>query len=102
MKSSTTAQVNTRKIFQYITNIRIDDGSWRSTTSIFLTHWIKQVRIYDENIESTGKLYNKAKRRFLENTVQHHPEFRIVKFTEDMFTAIGDKPMTFQQYYDLL
>ena len=39
MKTSTTAKISTRKIFQYITNIRIDDGSWRGTTSVCFTHW---------------------------------------------------------------
>ena len=62
----------------------------------------RTIRIYDKSISSTGKSSNDAKRQFLENTVQNHPEFRTVKFTEDMFTAIWSGPMTFQQYYDLL
>ena len=53
MKTSTTAKINTRKIFQYITNIWIDDGSWRGTTSAFLTHWTEKNRMYDENICAT-------------------------------------------------
>ena len=48
MKTSTTAKINTRKLFQYITNVRIDDGSWRGTTSAFLTHWTEKIRMYDE------------------------------------------------------
>ena len=96
MKTSTTANISTRKIFQHITHIRIDDGSWRGTTSTLLTNWTEQFRAYDENIDSTGKLSDEAKRRFLENTVQNHTEFRTVKSTENMFTVIESKPMTFQ------
>ena len=102
MKTSTTAKINTRKLFQYITNEQIDDSSWWGTTSVFLTHWTEQIHMYDENIGATGKLSDEAKRWFLENTVQTHAEFRTVKSTEDMFTAIGSTHMTFQQYYDLL
>ena len=80
-KTSTTAKINTRKLFQYITNVRIDDGSWRGTTSAFLTHWTEQIRMYDENIGATGKLSDEAKRQFLESTVQNHAEFRTVKST---------------------
>jgi hypothetical protein len=62
MKISTTAKINTRKIYQYITNLSIDDGLWWGTTSAFLTHGTEQIRIYDENIGATGKLYDEAKR----------------------------------------
>ena len=62
MKTSTTAKINTRKIYQYITNVSIDDGLWWGTTSAFLTHGTEQIRIYDENIGATGKLYDEAKR----------------------------------------
>ena len=73
MKTSTTAKINTRKIFQYITNFRIDDSSWRGTTSAFLTNWTEQIRMYNENIGTPGILTDDAKRQFLENTVQNHP-----------------------------
>ena len=102
MKTSTTANISSRIFFQYITNVKVDDGSWRGTTSAFLTHWTEQVRIYDDNIESSVTLSDDPKRQFLENIVQNHPEFRNVKSTEDMITALGIRPMTFQQYYDLL
>ena len=62
MKTSTTAKINTRKIFQYTTNVKIDDGSWRGIASTILTHWTEQVRIYDENIESNARLSDDAKR----------------------------------------
>ena len=52
--------------------------------------------MYDENIGTAGKLIEEAKRQFLENTVQNQAEFRTVKSTEDMFTAIGSTPVTFQ------
>ena len=102
MKISTTAKINIRKICQYITNVRINDGSWRGPTSAFLTHWTEQVHIYDENVDSTVKLSNEAKRQFLENTVQNHTEFCTVKIKEDMVISIGSTPMNFQQYYDFL
>ena len=69
MKKSTTVKINTRKIFQYITNIRIGDSSWRCTIITFLSHWTEQIRIHDDNIESTGELSDEDKRQFLENTV---------------------------------
>ena len=52
--------------------------------------------MYDENIGATGKSSDEAKRQFLENTVQNHAEFRTIKSTKDMFTAIWSTPMTFQ------
>ena len=62
----------------------------------------EQVRTCDKNIDSAGKLSDKAKRQFLENTVQNHTEFCTVKSTEDKFTALCSKPMTLQKYYYLL
>ena len=91
MKTSATAKISTGIVCQYITNVKIDDGSWRGTTSAFLTNWTEQVRIYDENVESSAQLSDDAKRQFLENTVQNHPEFCNVKSTEDMITVLGAK-----------
>ena len=68
----------------------------------FLTYWAEQVRIYDENINLTGRIYNDDKCHFLENIVQDHPGFRSVKSTEDMISIIECIPVSYYQYYDLL
>ena len=45
MKTSSATNINTRKLLRYITNVGINDNSWRGITSASLPHWAKQIRI---------------------------------------------------------
>jgi hypothetical protein len=45
---STTAKHYSKKIFDHLNIIIINDGLWRGTNKDFVTHWCEKLHLYEE------------------------------------------------------
>jgi hypothetical protein len=45
---STEAKRHSKKIFDYLNTVTINDGLWRGTNKDFITHWCVQLHLYKE------------------------------------------------------
>jgi hypothetical protein len=45
---STEAKHYSKKIFDYLNTVTINDGLWRGTNKDFITHWCEQLCLYEE------------------------------------------------------
>ena len=99
---STTAQLNSSELMTYITSVRINDGSWRGTTSSFILHWIEQVRLYESTANKNEHFSDGQKRTMLENVVSSHNELRAIKTQADQLKALNGSVLTYAQYSTLL
>ena len=86
----------------YTTLVRINDGSWRGTTSSFILHWIEQVRLYESTAPKNEHVSDGQKRTMLENVVSSHTELRMIKTQADQLKALNGSVLTYAQYNTLL
>lgn len=101
-KQSTTAQLSSSELITYSTSVRINDGSWRGTTSSFILHWIEQVRLYESTAAKNEHFLDGQKRTILENLVSSHNRLRTIKTQADQVKALNGSVLTYAQYNTLL
>ena len=86
----------------YITPVRINDGSWRGNTSLFILHWVEQVHLYESTASKTEVFSTGQKRSILENVVSSHNELRMIKAQADQLKSLNGSVLIYTQYSILL
>ena len=97
--SSTAAQLSGDTLLQYITTTRFP-GNWRGTAYGFALHWKEQVMKYEKlELEDFPP---KQKLRMLQNAVGDVTELAYVKQISDQDVALGNQPLAYEGYMELL
>ena len=70
---STKSELDAAERFRYITTIKYGTPTspWKGTATAFINHWINQVRMYDDMVESSDRLGKLPKTRFLQEAVRN-------------------------------
>ena len=85
MTSSTTAEINSDDLLDYILTSQFNDRKWKGTAHGYIIHWLEKVRLYHENSEQ--RFGDQALKKFLRNAFMQVPEFDAIRTTEH-FTII--------------
>lgn len=99
---STSAAMESSKIFAYVTSVKVGDGQFKGGMEAFILHWQEQVRQYESLVDITDSLSDTQKRTMLENAVHPIEELRIIKTQATQLAIHNGKLLTFDQYSDLL
>ena len=89
MTSSTTAEISSDDLLEYILTSRFNDGKWRGTAHRYILHWLEQVQLYHEN--SQQQFEDQTLKKFLRNAFMEVPEFDSIQTTEEInFNQTGN------------
>jgi hypothetical protein len=88
---------------KYLSNVRIDDGSWRGTNKGFLDHWRDTCRVCEEYTSFTH-LDDTLKLEMLKNAVKGAPHLASIETKLDLYQRMGHSmmPMDFDGYFEVL
>jgi hypothetical protein len=101
--TSNTAMFAANKIMEYLTTVRINDGSWHGTLENFLINWQEQFRRYKRLVLAASHYKDKQKLAMLQVTVHPLRELRQVKNTALLIKqANNGKDLTYDEYVQLL
>ena len=99
---SAQATIDSGALLEYITSSRIVDGTWKGTNQGYVLHLLEQIRKYDTLVPATDSLSDNIKLQLVQNAVHGHPSLRDVKNTALQLSQRDGKPITYQDYLDLL
>ncbi len=77
-KWSTKAKHYSKKIFDCLNTITINDGLWRETNKYVITHWCEQLHLYEEYSDQLS-LTDTVKISLLQKAVSSPPHLKVVK-----------------------
>ena len=83
-EESTAAKNAAQYKMKYLSNVCIDDGSWRGTNKGFLDHWHDTCRVCKEYTSFTN-LDDTLKLEMLKNAVKGAPHLASVKANLDLY-----------------
>ena len=91
-------------IFDYLTTVKVGDGSWRGDLHTFVTHWSQQARLFNDTKEQNDptRINEDQLFQYLERSVRPLAELRSVKQTADQVARANGVPLDFETYVDLL
>jgi hypothetical protein len=96
------AELESTKVYEYLANTRLGDGTWKGTYHAFILHYTDQFLKYD-NMQTTAELIPpKTKRRLLENAVSQIPQLATIKDTANITHANSGKLLDYDSYLALL
>jgi hypothetical protein len=97
------AELESTKIYEYLTNTCLGDGTWRGTYHGFILHYTDQFRKYNDMQTSLNEwIPPKTKRRLLENAVAGIPQLAAIKDTANITHANSGKLLDYDNYLALL
>ena len=99
---STKASVDASDLLAYITTFRLETGSWKGSTELFIIHWQNQIRKYEQLVDTNDCFSDTVKRTMLKNTIKHIDDLRAVKVQADQFQVQMGTKITYEQYCSLL
>ena len=82
-KWSTEAKHYSKKIFDYLNTVTINDGLWRGTNKDFVTHWCEQLHLYEEYSDQLS-LTDSVKISLLQKAVSGALHLKVVKTQTDI------------------
>ena len=95
MTSSTTAEISSDDLLEYILTSCFNNGKWKGTAHGYILHLLEQVQLYHEN--SQQRFQDETLKKFLRNAFMEVPEFDSIRKTEENnFNQIG-KQLNFKQ-----
>jgi hypothetical protein len=102
-KQSTEAKHYSKKIFDYLNTITINDGLWRGTNKDFITHWCEQLHLYEE-YSNQLTLTDTIKISLLQKAVSGAPYLEVIKTQTVMLSWFidGVSEIDFAGYCELL
>ena len=102
-EASTAAKNAAQRKMKYLSNVCIDDGSWRGTNKGFLDHWRDTCRICEE-YSSFVHLDDALKLDMLKNAVKGAPHLASVEANSDLYQRMGHStmPVDFDGYFEVL
>jgi hypothetical protein len=96
------AELESTKVYEYLANTRLGDGTWKGTYHAFILHYTDHFRKYD-NMQTTAELIPpKTKHRLLENAVSQIPQLATIKDTANITHANSGKLLDYDSYLALL
>ena len=101
-KASTQASLDLAELLNHITTIKLHDSKWRGTTHSFILNWCDRVCAYEDMVDPSDHFTSNLKMTMLQNTVAGVTELNQVKIQSAHDVAHGGKPLTFDQYQNLL
>ena len=99
---SISAKIKASDLLTYITSSKINDGTWRGTSTGYIRHWKEQVRLYHKKLDLKEHFSDSQKKTILENAISTIPELRQVKTNADTLTAFNGTALDFGAYDTLL
>jgi Reverse transcriptase (RNA-dependent DNA polymerase) len=96
-KLSTTAELSCDQLLGYLTTAKLD-SRWRGTNEGFILHWKDQLRQLEDMRPKEQRMNDGLKRRMLEAAVTNVDSLRNVKTIDNIRTASGDAPMSYENY----
>jgi hypothetical protein len=102
-EESTAAKNASQHKMKYLSNVRIDDGSWQGTNKGFLDHWRDTCHVCKEYTSFTN-LDDTLKLEMLKNVVKGAPHLASVEANSDLYQQMGHSimPMDFDGYFEVL
>jgi hypothetical protein len=101
-ESTATKNASQHKM-KYLSNVCIDDGSWRGTNKGFLDHWCNTCRVCEEYTSFTH-FDDTLKLEMLKNVVKGAPCLASIETNLDLSQQMGHSmmPMDFDGYFEVL
>jgi short subunit dehydrogenase-like uncharacterized protein len=88
---------------EYLTSVRINDGSWHGSVEIFIINWQNQFRLYEWLVPTTSHYKDKQKLAMLQVAVHPLGELCQAKNAALLFKQTnGGKDLTYDEYVQLL
>src|SRR6056300_1198686 len=86
----------------WLTSTKIEEGSWRGTTELFISYWREQLRLYHELVPHSSRMPDQVVRGLLENAVSLMPHLARVKNLCGTLKATTGTYPDLPAYIDLL
>jgi hypothetical protein len=101
---STEAKHYSKKIFDYLNTITINDGPWRGTNKDLVTHWCKQLHLYEEYSDQLSLTDHSVKLSLLQKAVSGALHLKVVNTQTNMLSRFidGVGEINFAGYQELL
>jgi hypothetical protein len=92
-----------KKIFDYLNTVTINDGLWRGTNKDFITHWCEQLCLYEEYSDQLS-LKDTVKITLLQKAVSGAVHLQVVKSQTNTLSRLidGVSEINFAGYHKLL
>jgi len=100
-KISTSAQISVDELIEYLNIARLD-STWKSSSQKFLIQWRDKLRQLQEITPLPEHYADNVKKRMLEAAVRLIPALGGVKSIDEHNVAIGQPPLSFDAYFNLL
>ena len=100
-KLSTSGQISVGNLVEYLNTAKLD-SNWRYSTQKFLTDWRDKLRQLQEMTNVHDHYGDHVKKRMLEASVRLIPGLANIKAIDEHHEAIGQPPLTFDAYFNLL
>ena len=68
----------------YLTNVKINDGTWHGTSKAFVLNWIDKLRLFHDVMPLTDRMSENMQRILLQNAVLGLDPLRNVQITSDL------------------
>ena len=80
----------------YLTNVRINDGTWKGTSKTFVLNWIDKLRLFHDAMPPlTDRMSENMQRILLQNAVLGLEPQRNVQITSDLQSTTSGIALTF-------
>jgi len=102
--NSMTADIQSTKISEYLTTIRLDSGTWKGAQENFLLHFKEQARLYNELVEPSEQYSEQIFIKFLHLAVSGTPNLATVLNTQYAARSAAGvtTKMSFSEYVSFL
>ena len=87
---------------QYLTSLKIGDGTWRGTSASFVLNFQDKVREFEKMANKNDHFSDGWKVILLQNAVHPLAELRQVKITADQNKVNSGTDLTFEAYFQLV
>ena len=101
-RESTQASLDSSALLMYLLVQTLQDSGWRGTTHAYILNWCDKLRQYEDLIDQKDHFTGNVKKIMLENAVRGVKELHSVKTQSDHDVAHGKRPLSYDQYLDLL
>jgi len=100
-KMSTKAQLAKDTLMTDLMTSKLD-SSWRGTNEGFFLMWKEKMRLFEDMTPNNHRYAPEIKRSMLENSVSLVTKLNSVKNISNQLVAIGNPPLEYEAYCDLL
>lgn len=101
-KRSTKGILAAAEILGYLTNIKLEDGTWKGKVHDFILHWLDKMCQYENMVLCSDILSDNVKKTLLENAMHQMDDLCHVKTESNQHLARSGTSLTFQAYTQLL